>query len=75
MSFSIQNIAKNLITGTLKLLLFLLLMIAAEFSTAKTEIKSREETRITSTKDTNDTKLFTKPPAAKPPGECVTTDF
>ncbi|XP_058964490.1 uncharacterized protein [Pocillopora verrucosa] len=38
-----------------------------EFSTARTEIKSREETRITSTKDTNDTKLFTKPPAAKPP--------
>lgn len=37
------------------------------FSTAGTEIKSREETRMTSTKDTNDTKLFTKPPAAKPP--------
>ena len=52
-----------------------MLMIAAEFSTARTEIKSREETRITSTKDTNDTKLVTKPPAAKPPGECVTTDF
>ena len=49
-------------------------MIAAAFSTAGTEIKSREETRMTSTKDTNDTKLFTKPPA-EPPGECVTTDF
>lgn len=39
----------------------------SKFSTAGTEMKSREETRITSTKATNDTKLSTQPPPEKPP--------